>query len=156
MGRGERPGVADTGGPGATPAVTERPVTVAADPTPPGGPDRRSSDRDPWPAPPGTSHAPPVRPEAVPPLSPPVPTALPGPVLTAPAPVAVTPQPAAVQQNSLAPPARLEQSMLRIPDSTRPGQPMTSWFGILGLLLIPVAGAALGYRQARAAATIGS
>lgn len=38
----------------------------------------------------------------------------------------------------------------------RPGQPMTSLFGILGLLLIPVAGAALGYRQARAARSVGS
>ncbi|WP_395307288.1 hypothetical protein V4U86_17880 [Mycobacterium sp. AMU20-3851] len=37
----------------------------------------------------------------------------------------------------------------------RPGQPMTSLFGVLGLLLIPMAGAALGYRQARAARSVG-
>jgi len=47
-------------------------------------------------------------------------------------------------------------SVLPIGPDPRPGQPMTSLFGILGLLLIPLAGAALGYRQARAARSVGA
>jgi len=46
--------------------------------------------------------------------------------------------------------------VLPIGSDPRPGQPMTSLFGILGLLLIPLAGAALGYRQARAARSVGA
>lgn len=44
----------------------------------------------------------------------------------------------------------------RLASDRRPGQPMTSLFGVLGLLLIPLAGAALGYRQARAARSVGA
>lgn len=70
-----------------------------------------------------------------------------------PPPVAVVPQPAPL--GILQPPARpsapVDLSALHAWDTTRPGQPWTSWFGLAGLLLIPLAGAALGYRQARAA-----
>jgi hypothetical protein len=47
--------------------------------------------------------------------------------------------------------ARLDMAALHRLPSTRPGHTMTSLFGLAGLLLIPLAGAALGYRQARAA-----
>ncbi|MDX1874711.1 hypothetical protein SBI67_21535 [Mycolicibacterium sp. 120266] len=77
----------------------------------------------------------------------------PQPGLPVPAPVAVVPQPAPL---GMAPPAPhpaapLDLSARHAWDSARPGQPWTSWFGLAGLLLIPLAGAALGYRQARAA-----
>lgn len=52
--------------------------------------------------------------------------------------------------------ADVSLSALPIGPDPRPGQPMTSLFGILGLLLIPLAGAALGYRQARAARSVGA
>lgn len=54
------------------------------------------------------------------------------------------------------PVADMGLSVLPIGPDPRPGQPMTSLFGILGLLLIPLAGAALGYRQARAARSVGA
>ncbi|MCV7357326.1 hypothetical protein [Mycolicibacterium fluoranthenivorans] len=70
--------------------------------------------------------------------------ALPPVVMAVPAPLGIAPAPAP-------PSAPLDLSALHGWDSARPGQPMTSWFGLAGLLLIPLAGAALGYRQARAA-----
>ncbi|QNJ95463.1 hypothetical protein HZU40_15315 [Mycolicibacterium fluoranthenivorans] len=69
---------------------------------------------------------------------------LPPVVMAVPAPLGIAPAPAP-------PSAPLDLSALHGWDSARPGQPMTSWFGVAGLLLIPLAGAALGYRQARAA-----
>lgn len=54
------------------------------------------------------------------------------------------------------PVAQLNLRALPLGPAPRPGQPMTSLFGILGLLLIPLAGAALGYRQARAARAVGA
>ncbi|CDO10577.1 hypothetical protein C1S82_00975 [Mycolicibacterium cosmeticum] len=70
-----------------------------------------------------------------------------------PPPVAVVPQPAplGILQPPTRPSAPVDLSALHAWDNTRPGQPWTSWFGLAGLLLIPLAGAALGYRQARAA-----
>jgi hypothetical protein len=70
-----------------------------------------------------------------------------------PPPVAVVPQPAplGIPQPAPRPAAPLDLSARHAWDSNRPGQPWTSWFGLAGLLLIPLAGAALGYRQARAA-----
>ncbi len=70
-----------------------------------------------------------------------------------PPPVAVVPRPAplGIPQPPPRPSAPVDLSALHAWDSTRPGQPWTSWFGLAGLLLIPLAGAALGYRQARAA-----
>lgn len=76
----------------------------------------------------------------------------PAPVFAPPAiPVSITPpQPVGLQVADMGLPA------LPIGAEQRPGQPMTSLFGILGLLLIPLAGAALGYRQARAARAAGA
>ena len=68
----------------------------------------------------------------------------------APQPVAPVPAPITAPVAGL-PVADMGLSVLPIGSDPRPGQPMTSLFGILGLLLIPLAGAALGYRQARAA-----
>lgn len=68
----------------------------------------------------------------------------------APQPVAPVPAPITAPVAGL-PVADMSLSVLPIGSDPRPGQPMTSLFGILGLLLIPLAGAALGYRQARAA-----
>lgn len=121
-------------------------------------PVRRGSDRRPWNPPPGTDYPPPQRVSAQPVTdtlieSPPV---APVPVHTqAPAVPVAAPQPVVAQQVPAPRVARLEQSRLSVPDVGRPGQPMTSLFGILGLLLIPLAGAALGYRQARAARALG-
>lgn len=70
--------------------------------------------------------------------------ALPAMLVPAPVPLGI---PQAVDR----PRARLDLSASSGWDSARPGQPMTSWFGLAGLLLIPLGGAALGYRQARAA-----
>lgn len=70
--------------------------------------------------------------------------ALPPVVVAVPAPLGIAPP-------SAPPSALLDLSALHGWDSARPGQPMISWFGLAGLLLIPLAGAALGYRQARAA-----
>jgi hypothetical protein len=74
----------------------------------------------------------------------------------------VAPQAAAPVPGPIMPPvaglrvADMGLSVLPIGPDPRPGQPMTSLFGILGLLLIPLAGAALGYRQARAARSVGA
>ena len=70
-----------------------------------------------------------------------------------PPPVAVVPRPAplGIPQPAAHPSAPVDLSALHAWDNSRPGQPWTSWFGLAGLLLIPLAGAALGYRQARAA-----
>ena len=68
------------------------------------------------------------------------------------APTAPVPQPAASPPAVRLPVVDMSVvAVLPIGPDPRPGQPMTSLFGILGLLLIPLAGAALGYRQARAA-----
>ena len=84
------------------------------------------------------------------------PTIAPAPVYAPPPAVpVVAPQPVVAQQVPAPRVARVEQARLSVPDVGRPGQPMTSLFGILGLLLIPLAGAALGYRQARAARAVG-
>lgn len=121
-------------------------------------PVRRGSDRRPWNPPPGTDYPPPQRVSAQPVTdtlieAPPV---APVPVHTrAPAVSVAAPQPVVAQEVPVPRVAPLEQSMLSVPDAARPGQPMTSLFGILGLLLIPLAGAALGYRQARAARAVG-
>lgn len=66
----------------------------------------------------------------------------------------VTAPPPAVTTPPVAPLPVLDMSVTVLPlgPHPRPGQPMTSLFGVLGLMLIPLAGAALGYRQARAAA----
>ena len=68
-------------------------------------------------------------------------------VVPAPVPLGI-PQAAATPAK---PRARLDLAAARGWENARPGQPMTSWFGLAGLLLIPLGGAALGYRQARAA-----
>lgn len=132
-----------------TATTTRRPSTT---------PDRRGSDRRPWPDPPGTEYTVPERSAAPAREQAPQPRPVapePRAVAAPPAP-AVAPQPAAVAPDPAPRMARIEQSMLSIPtDGARPGQPMTSWFGIAGLLLIPLAGAALGYRQARAARAVG-
>lgn len=73
------------------------------------------------------------------------------PLPVAPVPEPVTPPPAA-----RLPVVDMSLPVLPIGPDPRPGQPMTSLFGILGLLLIPLAGAALGYRQARAARALPS
>ncbi len=96
---------------------------------------------DPAPEPPGpqsTADAPGSVPAAVPVAAP-----EPAPVPLSPWRVSV---PRVVEVALTAPPRAADR---------RPGQPMTSLFGVLGLLLIPVAGAALGYRQARAARAAG-
>lgn len=91
-----------------------------------------------------------------PPLPPrsPVPVNSPVEVITpqtvAPVPVPITPPVAGLRV------ADMSLPVLPIGPGPRPGQPMTSLFGILGLLLIPLAGAALGYRQARAARSLGA
>lgn len=71
----------------------------------------------------------------------------------APPPVAAPVSPA-VTQPPVVPLPMVDMGLpvLPIGSDPRPGQPMTSLFGILGLLMIPLAGAALGYRQARATA----
>ncbi len=68
-----------------------------------------------------------------------------------PAVVVPAPVPFGIPQAAAKPRARLDLAAARGWESARPGQPMTSWFGLAGLLLIPLGGAALGYRQARAA-----
>lgn len=69
-----------------------------------------------------------------------------------PPPVVVpVPAPMGIPQSAVAPAAPVELSARHDWDSVRPGQPMISWFGLAGLVLIPLGGAALGYRQARAA-----
>ncbi len=121
-------------------------------------PVRRGSDRRPWNPPPGTDHVPPPRASAQPVTDALVetPTIAPAPAYAPPPAVpVVAPQPVVAQQVPAPRVARVEQSRLSVPDVGRPGQPMTSLFGILGLLLIPLAGAALGYRQARAARAVG-
>lgn len=72
------------------------------------------------------------------------------PQAAAPVPAPITPPDAGLRV------ADMGLSVLPIGPDPRPGQPMTSLFGILGLLLIPLAGAALGYRQARAARSVGA
>ncbi len=116
----------------------------------------------------GLRPAAPVAPTHIdPPVLAPTPSAAapPPPSQTAPvnSPAAVrAPQPVApVRAPITAPVAGLPVADMGLPvlpigSDPRPGQPMTSLFGILGLLLIPLAGAALGYRQARAARSVGA
>lgn len=77
----------------------------------------------------------------------------PQPGVAVPPPPVVVPGPAplGIPQPAVHPSAPVDLSALHAWDTSRPGQPWTSWFGLAGLLLIPLAGAALGYRQARAA-----
>lgn len=78
-------------------------------------------------------------------------------VTVAPTPAALPdPEPLSPRQAAPLRLARLNLPVAPLGSDTRPGQPMTSLFGILGLLLIPLAGAALGYRQARAARAVGA
>ncbi|MGK2852559.1 MAG: hypothetical protein ACSLE3_00385 [Microbacteriaceae bacterium] len=66
------------------------------------------------------------------------------------------PAPASSQRSADLRVVKMDLPVLHLGSGPRPGQPMTSLFGILGLLLIPLAGAALGYRQARAARADGA
>lgn len=75
-------------------------------------------------------------------LQEPVPVAPPPPPPAAPAPA---PPPAAVQLNPMQPVLTQRLGVAEADDWQNP------WWGLAGLLLIPCAGAALGYRQARAA-----
>ncbi|MGU3498828.1 hypothetical protein [Mycobacterium sp. C31M] len=143
-------------------ATTDTAEPASSGPPRPAVADRAGSERSPWNPPPGTTFDMPERPVAV---VEPAPSPLPQ--VTAPVaqlviidvppatpPVDIVPEPVAAALSPAPRVVKMDQSILRLPETPRPGQPMSSWFGILGLLLIPAAGAALGYRQARAARAV--
>ena len=144
---------------GSAAATTDAAAAAPAGPPRAQAADRAGSQRRPWNPPPGTTFDMPPRPvAAVEPAPSTVPqvtapatrwaiTAAPPAVIT----VEIVPEPVATPLSPAPHMVKMDQLIRRLPDPPRPGQPMFSWFGILGLLLIPAAGAALGYRQARAA-----
>lgn len=131
---------------------TSRTARTAGSDVSTGGSDRRpaASDVPAGPVPPSLTSDSGRIPDPASPSTPPV-------TVRAEVAAAPVPQPAPLSQQSAALRiAQMDLTTLDLGSDARPGQPMTSLFGILGLLLIPLAGAALGYRQARAARATGA